>query len=258
MPYAALPHGKIHYRIDGDERAPALVLCHALGTDLTLWDAQAAALSAQYRVLRYDLRGHGFSPGPDTEYTIAELAGDVFGLLDALEIAEAHVVGLSIGGLIAMALALAAPARVKQLVLANTAPRIGSRAGWEERIAQVKKEGLAGIADGAIQRWFTPEFQAREPALMARYRALVMQARPAAYAGCCAALRDADLRSEIGRISSPTFVISGRHDAVTTPAHGQEMADAVQGARHVSLAAGHLSNVEAAAAFTDALQGLFH
>lgn len=257
MSTLVLPWGSLHYRIDGKPGAPWVVLCHALGTDHTLWDAQTRALAADYRVLRYDLRGHGESDAPDASYTLRELASDVLALLDALYIERAHVSGISIGGMVAMALAAISPRRVHRLVLANTAPRIASAEVWSERIGFVRQNGLEPLVESSLVRWFSEPFRAREPAVVAAYGQLLESTSPLGYAGCCAALRDGDLTLLLHSVHAPSLVVSGKHDPVTTPVHGRALAAGIAGASSVELEAGHLSNVEASAAFNASLLAFF-
>lgn len=227
-----------------------LVLSNSLGSDLSMWDPQAAPLEEELRVLRYDTRGHGQSavtPGP---YTIEQLSRDVIGLLDALDIERAHFCGLSMGGKIGMWLGVHAPDRLRKLVLCNTGARIGTAERWNARIQDVRDHGMKGIAAAVIERWFTPGFRERSPEAVARARAMVERTPPEGYVACCAAIRDADQRAEVAGIGAPTLVIAGRHDPATPPADGRALSGAISGARYVELDASHLSNVEAAEAFT--------
>ncbi|HTV58757.1 MAG TPA: 3-oxoadipate enol-lactonase [Verrucomicrobiae bacterium] len=246
-------HGiKIEYRFDGDETAPVLVLSHSLGADHSMWAPQAAAFARKFRVLRYDTRGHGstdVTPGP---YAIEMLARDLLGLLDSLEIERAHFCGLSLGGTIGMWLGVHAPGRIERLVVCNTAPKIGTTETWNARIAQVREGGMASIAETQIGRWFTPEFAARAPEAVEGILKLLRKCSPEGYIGCCAALRDADLREEIGKIHNRTLIIGGSRDPVSTAADSQFMAGRIAGAKFAELEASHLSNVEAAERFNEA------
>jgi 3-oxoadipate enol-lactonase len=243
---------RLSYVVDGSD-GPVLLLSNPLGTTRDLWAPQAAPLAARFRVVRYDTRGHGASQAPEDGYTLERLGADVVAILDDLGVARAHVAGMSLGGLTAMQLGLAAPDRVDRLVLANTAARIGSREIWESRIVQVRTEGLASVAAAALDRWFTPAFRAREPELAAASQAMLLGISPIGYAGCAGVLRDADLRDEVSRIDRPVLVITGAHDPVTTPADAAFLCERIAGARACTLDAAHFSNVEAADAFTAAL-----
>jgi 3-oxoadipate enol-lactonase len=253
MTFTQISGARFHYRLDGAADAPIIVLSNSLGTNLAMWDAQIPALAQKYRVLRFDSRGHGLSevaPGP---YTIAGLAQDVVGLLDALQIPTAHYCGISVSGLIGQWLGIHAAKRFKSLTLCNTAARIGTADGWNTRIAAVKDGGIAPIANGVVARWFTEDFAKRAPAQVEAARQMLLHTPPEGYAATCAALRDEDLREAISRVSLPTLVISGTHDTATPPVDGRFVAEKIPGAQHLELNAAHLSNIEAAEPFTAAL-----
>jgi 3-oxoadipate enol-lactonase len=250
MPTAQLDDVHLHYRLDGPAAAPVLLLSNGLGLDLHMWDTQMPALGARFRVLRYDTRGHGRSAIPDDPSTIDRLGHDVLALLDRLHIERAHFCGLSLGGMTGIWVAANAPERVSSLVLANTAPLIGTHEMWDARIVTVNTKGMAAISEAAIARWFTPEFIARAPAVVSSLKAMFERTLPAGYVSCCAANRDADLRETVAAIRVPTLIITGRHDIATPPAQGDWLAQRIPGARCVELVAGHLSNLEAADAFT--------
>jgi 3-oxoadipate enol-lactonase len=237
-------------RLDGPPQAPVLVLSNSLGTNLALWDEQMPALSARFRVLRYDTRGHGSSPVSPGAYSIAMLARDVLVLLDAFEIERAHFCGLSLGGMTGLWLGIHAAARIDRLVLANTAPQIGSTETWNTRIDNVRKGGMEAIADSVLERWLSAGFRARAPQAVSRVRAMLTTTPPDGYIACCGAIRDADLWPGVAGVRSPTLVIAGSRDAATPPADGKKMARRIAGARYVELDASHISNVEAADRFT--------
>jgi 3-oxoadipate enol-lactonase len=250
MPFVEADNAPIHARVEGQAGAPVVVLSHSLGTSLAMWDPQMPALAERFRVLRYDSRGHGESavtPGP---YTIARLGRDVIALLDGLGIQRVSFCGLSMGGMVGMWLGAHAPERVEKLVLCNTAARIGSPEFWESRIENIRKSGMEPIATAVLGRWFTPGFHARSPDTIRDMRRMLVETSVEGYAACCAAIRDADLREVLSRIQARTLVIAGTHDAATPPADGRFVAEKVQGARYVELAAAHLSNIEAAERFT--------
>lgn len=248
---------RLHYRVEGPAGGTPVLLLHSLGATLELWDAQAAVWAADRQVIRFDLRGHGRSATPPGDYTLADLGQDAERVLDAAGVSQAFVCGISIGGLIAQWLAVHRPSRVRGLLVANSAARIGSAERWGERIATVRAHGLAAVADQVVPTWFTPGFRAAHPDVVARMRATVAAADPAGYAGCCAALRDADLRSAIGAIRVPTLVVAGRHDSSTTVADAEFIQRQIDGASVVTLDAAHLSNVECADAFTALAARLF-
>jgi len=239
--------------LSGPEGAPPLVLSNSLGTDRGLWDAQVAAFARSRRVLRYDTRGHGRSDAPPGDYAIDRLGRDVLAVMDHAGFAAADVCGVSIGGLTALWLGIHADGRVRRLVLANTAARVGSDAFWADRIALVRDQGLSAVADLTMERWFTAPFRAARPEVVARMRDTLLAVPVAGYVGCCAALRDADLRADAARVAAPCLVVTGRHDLATPPAAGEWLAATVPGARLVSFDAAHLANVECGAAFTAAV-----
>jgi 3-oxoadipate enol-lactonase len=173
--------------------------------------------------------------------------------MDEAGISRAHLAGVSLGGLTALWLGVYAPDRVDRLVLANTAARIGTDASWAERMRIVEAGGLAAIADVTMARWFTAAFRATAPERVARSRATLVETSPAGYLGCCAALRDADLRAAAGRVMARTLVITGADDPATPPADGAFLAEAIPGATRREFAASHLTNVECAAAFGAAM-----
>lgn len=244
---------QIAYRLQGPPAAPVLVLSNSLGTTMSLWNAQCEALSRRFRVLRYDTRGHGRSGAgedPASGYTLAQLGNDVLRLMDGLGIARAAFCGISMGGITGLWLGIHAPGRFDRLVIANSAARIGTKAAWRERAAHVAACGMDAVADGASGRWFTPGFVHREPALAANMIDGLRRTLPAGYAGCCLALAEANLRESIGEIGIPTLLVAGAHDAVTTVADTDFMRERIAGAASSILDASHLSNLEAAAAFT--------
>jgi 3-oxoadipate enol-lactonase len=243
----------IHCRFDGAADAPVLVLSNSLGTDLGMWDAQVPELARAFRVLRYDTRGHGASTAAPGPYAIDLLGRDVIGLLDRLGIERAHFCGLSLGGMTGMWLGVHAPARLHRLVLANTAARIGSPETYNARIDQVRAGGMGAVSQAVLARWFTPAFAARHPDRIADMRRMIERTPAEGYAACCAAIRDMDQRDAVAAISAPTLVITGIHDLATPAADGRFLAERIKGATCVELDAAHLSNIEAAPAFTAAL-----
>lgn len=253
MPFADLSDIRLHYRFDGPVDASVLVFSNSLGADLAMWEAQMPELMRNHRILRYDTRGHGQSavtPGP---YTIERLGRDVVALLDHLELDRAMFCGLSLGGMTGMWLGIHAPSRIARLVLANTAARIAPPDLWNARIDKVNAGGMAAVSDAVLARWFTPAFIAREPAILASMKAMMERTPPAGYVACCAAVRDMDQRGEVAAIAAPALVIVGMQDASTPPADGRFLAERIAGAKLVELDAAHLSNIEAAAGFNDAL-----
>lgn len=251
MPITTTPSAHIWYDVLGPDTAPALLLSNALGTTHALWDGQIPAWAADFRVIRYDTRGHGHSATTPGHYSLDQLGHDAVAVLDACGIPRAHVCGISLGGLTAMWLALEAPHRVDRLVLANTAARIGTPESWDARIAQVRRDGLISLVEQTRSRWFTSRFAAQHPEAVREVVQTLAECDPDGYVGCCAALRDADLRSALPRIGAPTLVITGAHDPSTPSSDGAALCRAIGGSQLVELDTAHLSNVEHAARFTE-------
>lgn len=235
---------KLHVVQQG--QGPALVLSHALGCDLQMWDGVAQALQDRFTVVRYDHRSHGRSPAIGEAFDMNDLADDAAGVIEALGQGPVHFVGLSMGGMTAQALAARHPALVRSITVANSASYYdeAARAGWQARIATVRAQGVAAIADGAMQRWFTPEFRAGQAARVAALRAGLEATAAAPYAAACAAVGGIDLRESNRRIACPALVIAGSRDEATPPSLSEDMQAQIPGAQLVSLPAAHLSAVE--------------
>jgi 3-oxoadipate enol-lactonase len=253
MSFLVLDEVRLHYELSGKAGAPVLLFSNSLGTNLGMWEGQRVALDKQYRILRYDKRGHGQSSVPPPPYKVEQLGCDVLGLLDGLRIDRVNFCGLSIGGLTGMWLGIHAPHRLHKLVLCNTGARIGTGEMWNARIESVRKGGTKSIAPAVVERFFSPEFRARCPQVVSTAQTVLGEISTEGYVGCCSALRDADLRQRIASIHAPTLVIAGGRDNATPPALGQELRDHIPGAQYVELPAAHLSNIEAASEFNAAL-----
>ena len=256
MPFAESAGCRIYYRLEGAGSRPLLVLVHSLGTDHGMWDPQGPALLNRFQVLRLDLRGHGASDAPAGDYTIPLLASDVLAAVDAAGCTGRRFAycGLSLGGMIGQWLGANAGERIERLVLANTSPRMADPSLFETRRATVLEHGMRAIVDAVMERFFSARTLASANPAAESVRTALLATNPAGYAGCCAAIRDMDLRPLLGRIQAPTLVISGDQD-LSTPwvGHGDLLAGAIPSARAVQLAATHLSNVERPSAFTGAL-----
>jgi 3-oxoadipate enol-lactonase len=256
MPQLATDDGvSLHYRLEGPEDALVLVMSNSLGTDLTMWDPQMPALLQRFRVLRYDTRGHGKSSVPKTPYQVDRLGKDVLALMDSLGIPKAMFCGLSMGGMTGMWLGVNAPDRFSKLVLCNTAAKIGTDQVWNDRIATVRKSGMAAITPGGIQRWLTEGFIKAHPDTVETVSALLLSTDPEGYCLACGAVRDMDQRESVAAIRAPTLVIAGTYDLPTPASDGRVLADTIPNARYVELPAAHLSNVEVVADFTKELTG---
>ena len=253
MPFADLPNVRLHYSFTGPASAPALILSNSLGTNFSMWDAQAAAFEKQFRLLRHDMRGHGQSSAPPPPYAVPDLARDVLALADSLNIARFHFCGLSIGGMIGMSLALEAPERLHKLVLCNTAAKIGTLDFWNARIQTVESKGMKEVAGAVTARWFTTAFQESSPDKVTSAIQVLGSLDPQGYVGGCTAVRDFDFRADVAKIHVPTLVISGTHDPAATPADGRGLAEQIPGARYTELNTSHLSNIEDPAHFNEAV-----
>jgi 3-oxoadipate enol-lactonase len=250
VPQLKIKDAEIHYEMTGSKSAPVLVFSNSLGTNLAMWDPQADALAKTFRVLRYDARGHGASSTTTGPYSIEQLANDVVALLDELEITRTSFCGLSMGGMIGMFLASRLGNRLDKLVLCNTAPKIGSTESWNARIETVCRGGMKGVVESVLERWYTPHFRSDSPTIVEWTRQMFLRTSPEGYCACCAAIRDMDLRPQIAAIRIPTLIVSGTHDPVTTVADAHLMAEQIQQAQQLELPSAHLSNIEAADAFT--------
>jgi 3-oxoadipate enol-lactonase len=243
----------IKYEIDGEAGAPPLLLINSIGCTREMWARQMGAFRTVFRVIRYDARGHGASSVQRGGYSLDQLGRDALAVLDDAGARVAHVCGISLGGITAQWLGLNAADRVRGLVLANTAARIGTVESWTERIDLVHQKGMSAVADLAMERWFTPAFRERDPETVHAFRTMVQNCPTDGYLGCCAALRDADLRDQVSAITTPALLIASTADTAT-PVDGLEfLRSRVSGSEMVTLDSAHLSNVERATEFTTAV-----
>jgi 3-oxoadipate enol-lactonase len=244
---------RLRHRVEGPPQAPVAVLVHAIGTTLELWEPQLPALGMRLRVVRYDQRGHGGSDVPPGPYTVEELAGDLLGLLDELEIERAALCGLSLGGAVAMAAAVAAPERVERLALCCTTARFDGPEQWRERARLARSEGMDAVVEIAFPRWFSRGYMRRSPQTAARFRRMLAETPAEGYAACCEAIAEWDFGDRLAGIAAPTLVVSAEADVSTPPPHGERLAAAIPDARlEIVAGAGHLANVER----PDVLDGL--
>lgn len=248
---------ELAYRIDGAPRAaPWVVLSHSLACDHTMWDPQMEALR-DYRVLRFDTRGHGASEAPVGEYTMDQLAADAHALLDALGIERFHFVGLSMGGMIGQQLALRVPLRMATLTLADTTSRYPpeARPMWEQRIGLVRKQGMDALVPTTLERWFTARFREQHVETVARIGAKIRATRVSGYIGCAYAISHIDLTARLANVDCPTLVIVGADDLGTPREMAEAIVQAIEGSRlEVIEAAAHLSNIEQPAQFNRLLK----
>jgi 3-oxoadipate enol-lactonase len=245
---------RIAYRFDGDPALPVLMLSNSLGTSMAMWESQLEAFMRTHHVLRYDSRGHGGSDAPAGAYSIDRLGCDAVELMDALDLATVDFCGLSKGGMVGQWLGYRHPDRLRHLILANTSAYMGPAAGWQGRIATVVSQGMAAICDAVLDRWFTPEFLARNGDGIDSVRGQFLATSAQGYAGCCAAIRDMDLRPTARLIDVPTLVIGGSRDPATPPDHADHLGREIPQAILFLIEAAHLSNVECPRSFTDLVQ----
>ncbi len=256
MPFTPSHGADIYWKMEGAEDAPALILLNSIGTDMDLWDAALPMLRARFRLVRIDTRGHGASAAPDGDYSLPMLANDVLAVMDAAGVAKAAVAGVSLGGMIAMQMALDAPERVSALALVCTSATMDS-ASWDARIAKVRGEGMASIADLAMGRFLSPEYIAAQPAMAATVRRALIGMAASGYAGCGAAIRDMAIAERLGEIAAPTLVVTGGRDTSTPyDGHGEHLVEGHADAQHVALDAAHLAPIEAPERLASAIIGL--
>jgi 3-oxoadipate enol-lactonase len=245
-----------HYRLDGPAGAPVVTLSHSLAAHLGMWEPQLGALTARWRVLAYDTRGHGGTEAPAGPYTLDQLADDALALLDAAGVQQTHWVGLSMGGMIGQTLALRAPHRLASLVLADTSSRVPPEARplWKERIDTAGSKGMEPLVEPTIARWFTAPFIAMGHEVVDRVRDMIRGTDPRGYAGCCAAISMLDLTDRLSAIKLPALVIVGEQDQGTPVAASRVIHERIAGSTLTIIpSASHLSNMEQPEAFTTAL-----
>ncbi|MGE0718813.1 MAG: alpha/beta fold hydrolase [Alphaproteobacteria bacterium] len=258
MPHRRVNGASIHYRFDGPEDAPLVVMAHSLAASIGMWEPQMPALARAHRVLRVDMRGHGGSEATPGPYHLDGLAEDFRALMADLGLGPAHFVGLSMGGMIGMTLATAHPAMVRSLVLCDTMCAVPDafRKGLADRMAMAESQGMEALVEPTVVRWFTPPFIARNPPALDAVRADIRATPVAGYLGCCGAIATLALRERIAAIAVPTLVIVGRDDPGTPVAAAEVIHQAIAGSRLVVLDdASHLSNIEQPDAFDAAMMG---
>jgi 3-oxoadipate enol-lactonase / 4-carboxymuconolactone decarboxylase len=255
LPFVNVDDARLFYRLEGSDDRPVLVFSHSLGCDHGQWDIQTRDLLPYFRILRYDMRGHGASDVPSDDYSMERLGRDLLAIVDALGIERFAFCGLSIGGIIGQWLGASASAkdRLTHLVLANTSPRMDTSA-METRRRTVLESGMAAVAEAVMGRFFSPQKLARRDADAASVRRTLLNTDPRGYAGCCVAIRDSDQTPSLPHIRVPTLIIAGDFD-VSTPwaGHGEILAREIPNARVEHLPTAHLSNLERPRSFTSAL-----
>jgi 3-oxoadipate enol-lactonase len=256
MPFIRAGDITVHYLLEGPDNAPVVMLSNSLGTSLSVWDAQVAALRGRFRVLRYDTRGHGLSDAPaagNSGYTMDQLADDAAALIKALGLKRVHLCGLSIGGMLGQRLAAKAPEFLASLILCDTAPIMNAQV-WDERITAIRQSGMEVVAEGTMQRWFTPRFHAQQPAALQGIRNMLVRTPAEGYIGCAYAIRNMDLREDDTKIICPTLIVVGEEDSATPVAAARDMNAAIKGSKLVIIPqAAHIVPMEQPAALNRAL-----
>ena len=245
-----------HYQDRGPRDGPAVVFSNSLGTDFRLWDQLLPLLPEGLRLIRYDTRGHGLSAAPPGDYFMGDLVADAAALLDHLGVRGCVFVGLSIGGMIAQGLAAERGDLLRAAVLSNTAARIGTARMWAERMAAVREGGIAAVAEGILERWFSARWRRENPTLLAGWRHMLCRTPVDGYLGCSAAIAGTDLYESTARLRLPVLAIAGSDDGATPPDMVRETADLIHGAQfRLIRSAGHLPCVEQPADYAAALTG---
>jgi 3-oxoadipate enol-lactonase len=245
-----------NYELSGPKNAPVVMLSHALGSNLHMWDPQLAVLESRFRVLRYDTRGHGGSDVPEGAYTLEQLVADAAGLLDALAIQTVHFVGLSMGGMIAQGFALNHPKRLDHLALCDTSAFMPPEAQpiIQDRIDTVRQAGLAALVESTLARWFTSDYLRNNGPGVELTRSILLSSPPAGYIGCTEAIRGLNYLKDLNRIRQPTLIMVGEEDPGTPVVASKAIQERIDGSHLVILpSASHLCNIEQASLFNSTL-----
>jgi 3-oxoadipate enol-lactonase len=253
MPMIETNGTQINVEVSGRDGAPVLMLSNSLGTNLHMWDPQADELSKNFRLIRYDRRGHGKSAVPKGPYSMEMLARDVLGILDALKIKKTNWCGLSMGGMVGQWLGANAPERLEKMVLSNCTDYYADKGPWNDRIKTVREKGLAAIVSGNMERWFTKPFRDSHAQVIENFTRNFLVTKLDGYIACGEAVRDMDHRALLPKIKPPVMIIAGRQDPATTLAMGESMRDRIRGAKLTVLEAAHISNVEQSKAYSEAV-----
>ena len=254
MPFVMQDDGcRIFYRAEGPADAPAIIFSNSLGCDHLMWQPQADALKHSFRVVRYDQRGHGASDVPDGLYPLERLGEDVLGIADHLGLKTFHFCGLSMGGLTGQWLGIHRAQRLMSLTLADTSPHFPPPEMWDQRMELIRQGGMKAISDMVLGRFFSESFHESDPGTVSDFRNVLEQTNPQGYLGCSLMLRQVDVFDDLKKITTPTLIISGRHDQSTPPARGELIAGEIKGAQHIIIDAAHISNAERPVDFTRAL-----
>ena len=235
---------EVNYRFDGPENAPVVMMSNSLMSNYTMWDCTLPAF-AKYRVLRYDTRGHGGTQLTPAPYSIAQLGEDAAELIKALGVGPVHFMGLSMGGMIAQYLGAHYPELVRSLSLCDTASEMPPRSLWGERLEIAQKQGIAGLVDGTIKRWFNPGFVDSKPEEITKVRAMILGTSVEGYTGCASAVRDMAQTTMLLKIKAPTLIVTGRQDPACTVDQAMVLHKVIEHSKYVIIEnAAHLANIE--------------
>ena len=246
MQFARINDVTLHHQLIGaPEGRPVLVFINSLGTDFRIWRDVIVQFAGDAAIVAYDKRGHGLSDTGTTPYAMEDHVADLAGLLDHLNVRNAVICGVSVGAMIAQGLALSRPDLVRALVLCGAVSKAGEAAVWNGRIDTVNEQGIAGLADATMERWFTAAFRSPDNAAFSGYLNMLLRSPVDGYTATCAALRDADYTDRVGTISVPTLCMVGEYDGSTPPLAVKRLADLIPGARFETIPdAGHLPMIE--------------
>lgn len=254
MPTFTSNDAQINYQTFGDATKPALIFSNSLGTNFKMWQAQIDFFQQDFFVICYDTRGHGASSAPQGPYSIDQLGQDVVNLLDHLNVEKTAFCGISMGGLTGQWLAIHRPERFNQVVVCNTAAKIGQEQAWNDRAALVREQGLQPIASTAASRWFTEPFIQSNATVVNNLQNDLAAGSAEGYASCCEALAKADVREQLKDITVPVLVVAGQQDPVTTVVDGQFMVERIANSQLFEINASHISNVELPNEFNQAVK----
>ena len=257
MPFTSASPATIYWKLEGSDSGSPLVLLNSIGTDMDLWDGALHDLRRNHLLLRIDTRGHGASSAPPGDYSLEGLAQDILAVMDDAGMNRADIAGVSLGGMMAMQMALQAPERVRRIALICTSATM-DRAAWQARIDTISEQGMEGIADLAIARFLSDETVRNQPAMTATLRKALLRMTVDGYRGCAAAIRDMAIDGRLNQIAAPTLVITGSKDASTPfEGHGEHLLSSIPDAQHASLAAAHLAPIEAPTDLASTLEHFF-
>ena len=245
---------RTRYCLSGPVGAPVVVFCNSLMTDLSMWDRVAPYLEG-WRLLRYDMRGHGGSDAPPGDYSVADLAGDISELLDYLQLSQVHLVGISLGGMVAMKMAAQHPQKIASLTIGDTGTQLTPemRAAWDARVRQARSGGLESIAEATLSRWFRADFLQREAEVVDAVRRMLLSVQPEGYAGCAASIRDLDIDDLPERLNLRTLVLHGRQDGAWSAADAAALAGRMRAELKFVEDAAHIPCIEQPQAYARSL-----